>query len=236
MCLHKAVPPPDSVEESSAGRGQEGRGTTASRLLPELRTPASPRMVRFSGWTTAAGHATCMRVKAVIAAGTTEVVAVVIGGLLTAGFTVFIEWQRRRRETRVARRLLSVELEDAVRTLATVVKDLRDDKEWPYETKDWAQSWTGQRQALAMGRLDDKELRKFGAAFGALGQLQGSLATGRRNFVADDPNFLQTVERALTELGGAFPDDYDRLTDEEVAQLRARIEARRPVKERQHGP
>lgn len=163
-----------------------------------------------------------------IAAGTSEVVAVLIGGLLTAGFTLLIEWQRRHRETRVAQRLLSVDIDDAVRTLATVIKDLRDERQWPYETKDWAQSWTGQREALATGRLDDKDLRRFGAAFGALTQLQGSLATGRRNFVPDDVNFLQTVEKALTKLGVAFPDDYDRLTDDEVAQLRARIEAKRP--------
>jgi hypothetical protein len=174
-------------------------------------------------------------VQTVIAAGRSEVVAVVIGGLLTAGFTLLIEWQRRRRETRVARRLLSVAIDDAVRTVATVVKDLRDDKQWPYETKDWAQSWTGQREALATGGLDDEDLRRFGAAFGALGQLQGSLATGRRNFVPDDANFLQTVERALTELGVAFPDDYDRLTDDEVAHVRARIEAKRPVTDTRNG-
>jgi hypothetical protein len=163
-------------------------------------------------------------VRVLIAAGWSEVVAVVIGGVITAGFALVIEWQRRRRDRKVAERLLSVELEDAARTLATVVGDLRDGKRWPYEMKAWSRSWMGQRQALATGRVDDKRLRMFGRTFGALEQLERSLATGQRAFVADDPHFLKSVETQLTELGVRLPDDYERLGDEEIAQLRDKIE------------
>jgi len=163
-------------------------------------------------------------VRILIAAGWSEVVAVVIGGLITAGFTLVIEWQRRHRERKVAERLLSVELEDAARTLTTVVSDLRDGKRWPYETKAWSRSWMGQRQALATGRIDDKQLRMVGRTFGVLEQLERSLATGQRRFVADDPHFLKSVETQLTELGVRLPDSYERLGDEEVTRLREKIE------------
>jgi hypothetical protein len=161
-----------------------------------------------------------------IAAGWSEVVAVVVGGLITAGFTLLIEWQRRRRERRVAERLLSVEVDDAARTLVTVVGDLRDGKQWPHETKGWSQAWMGQRQALATGGVDDERLRMFGRTFGALQQLERSLATGQRDFVRDDPHFLQAVELQLTNFGIRLPDDYAQLTDTEVADLKAEIEFR----------
>lgn len=103
------------------------------------------------GWIGTARSARCTTVGVPIAAAWSQVVAVVVGGLITAGFTLLIEWQRRRRERRVAERLLLVEVDDAARTFVTVVGDLRDGKQWPHETKGWSQAWTGQRQALATG-------------------------------------------------------------------------------------
>jgi hypothetical protein len=72
-----------------------------------------------------------------MAAGWSQVGAVVVGGLITAGFTLLVEWQRRRRERKAAEALLVVEVDDAARTFVTVVGDLRDGKQWPHETRGW---------------------------------------------------------------------------------------------------
>lgn len=152
-----------------------------------------------------------------------EVILVVVGGVLATGPTVLLELARRRREVKVAGRLLAIELDDAARILAVSVKDLRNDKPWPYERKEWSRTWTSQRQALAMGRRDDERLRLYGAAFGALEQFQSALATGRRDFISVDAKFLFEVQEALANLSVRFPAHYKPLTNSEVDRLREKI-------------
>jgi hypothetical protein len=74
--------------------------------------------------------------------------------------------------------------------------------------------------------VDDERLRTFARTFGALQQLERSLATGRRELVADDPHFPHAVETELTNFGVRLPDDYAPLTDTEGADLKAGIELR----------
>ncbi len=150
------------------------------------------------------------------ASGWFGLAGVALGGLLTAGLTLYREWRRRRADAAMARRLVSSDLTavdraltDAEANLARFKQDrsepLDDGRQWPFgwERATWAQSWAGYRPGLAASMGDD-EFRPLATAVGFIEQLQNSLAAGRRRFQDADEPFLEEVREALEEARAAL--------------------------------
>jgi hypothetical protein len=150
-----------------------------------------------------------------LAAGWFGLVGVVLGGILTAGLTLYLDHTHWRRDANMARRLARSDLHAAEHALSVTETNLRragadppesprDDQQWPigWERVTWSQSWTGYRQGLAVS-MDDDGFERLATAFGFIEQFQNALAASRRPLTEttddrnDDREFLRDVRAAV---------------------------------------
>jgi hypothetical protein len=159
-----------------------------------------------------------MMLAASLAAGWFGLAGVVLGGILTAGLTLYLDRSHRRRDADMARRLARSDLLAAERALSVTETNLRraaadpqesprEDEQWPigWERVTWSQSWAGYRHGLAMS-MDDDGFGRLATAFGFIGQFQNALAASRRPFTDndDDREFLRDVRAAVDAAREAF--------------------------------
>ena len=124
---------------------------------------------------------------------TATLVGVVVGAGMTGLVTFLREWRRELKDKRAAKRVIRRELKEA----AEAVRDTKAAGRWPPGwVKTWSQSWAMYRPILAAAMRADA-FDTVATAYLYMGQLETSLAAGKRYFVAHDELFLGKVEAAL---------------------------------------
>jgi hypothetical protein len=127
---------------------------------------------------------------------------VVVGAIATAGIAYLTERRQEHRDYQLALKLTSAEIDEISRIAAKALKA----KKWPLgmASKNWAQSWSTNRRALA-GKLDETAFRAVAVAYGFAEQIQSGLAAGDKAFRPPRPGEQRGPDEIFfTDVKAAF--------------------------------
>lgn len=112
------------------------------------------------------------------------IAGVVVGAISTAGIAYLAERRQEHREYALALKLARAEIDE----IRKIVNGALAKRKWPLgmATKNWAQSWSTSRRALA-GGMDPETFRAVAAAYGFAEQIQSGLAVGDKEFGPPSP-------------------------------------------------
>jgi hypothetical protein len=127
---------------------------------------------------------------------------VVIGAIATAGITYLTERRQEHRDYELALKITGAEIDE----ISRIVGDALKAKKWPLgmATKNWAQSWSTNRRALAT-KMNEKAFRAVAVAYGYAEQIQSGLAAGDKKFQPPPPGEQRGPDEIFfTDVKAAF--------------------------------
>jgi hypothetical protein len=132
-------------------------------------------------------------------------VGVAVGSAITAAMNVVGSWWRSRTAAVAAARVLTTEMEDALKLVKDTLEKPEGERKWPRGWEPWSDTWKAFREPVAR-RWRVKRFNAVAKAYARMQELSHGLETrGNQPFEDTDARFFcdwqRDLTKALAELG-----------------------------------